>query len=74
MNVSELRDMEEAELHAKVKQLKEELFHFRCQLAMGRIENPMRIRQTKHDVARVMTVIRQRAMAGSTDTASPRVG
>lgn len=62
MNVSELRDMEESELLGKVKQLKEELFHFRCQLAMGRIENPMRIRQTKHDVARVMTVLRQRAM------------
>ncbi|GJL63857.1 MAG: 50S ribosomal protein L29 [Nitrospirales bacterium] len=74
MNVSELRDMEEAELLTKVKQLKEELFHFRCQLAMGRIENPMRIRQTKHDVARVMTVIRQRALAGNTDAASPGVG
>ena len=61
MNVSELKDMEDSELLDKVKQLKEELFHFRCQLAMGRIENPMRIRQTKHDVARVMTVLRQRA-------------
>lgn len=65
MNVSELKDLEEPELLDKVKQLKEELFHFRCQLAMGRIENPMRIRQTKHDVARVMTVLRQRAMTKS---------
>ena len=70
MNVSELRDMEESELLGKVKQLKEELFHFRCQLAMGRIENPMRIRQTKHDVARVMTVIRQRATEKGPDAAS----
>ncbi|GJL56532.1 MAG: 50S ribosomal protein L29 [Nitrospirales bacterium] len=70
MNVSELRDMEESELLEKVRQLKEELFHFRCQLAMGRIENPMRIRQTKHDVARVMTVIRQRALAHGHDAAS----
>jgi len=70
VNVSELREMEESELLAKVKQLKEELFHFRCQLAMGRIENPMRIRQTKHDVARVMTVIRQRVMAERTGTAA----
>ncbi len=61
MNASELKDLEEPELLEKVKQLKEELFHFRCQLAMGRIENPMRIRQTRHDVARVMTVLRQRA-------------
>lgn len=62
MNVSELKDLEEPELLEKIKQLKEELFHFRCQLAMGRIENPMRIRQTRHDVARVLTVLRQRAM------------
>ncbi len=60
MNVSELKDLEESELLEKVKQLKEELFHFRCQLAMGRIENPMRIRQARHDVARVKTVLRQR--------------
>ena len=60
MNVSELKDLEESELLEKLKQLKEELFHFRCQLAMGRIENPMRIRQTKKDVARVKTVLSQR--------------
>lgn len=62
MNVSELKDLEESELIEKIKQLKEELFHFRCQLAMGRMENPMRIRQTKHDVARVKTVLRQRTI------------
>lgn len=62
MNVSELKDLEESELIEKVKKLKEELFHFRCQLAMGRMENPMRIREAKHDVARVMTVLRQRTI------------
>ena len=47
MNTTELRGMEKSELEEKIKrQLKQELFHFRCQLAMGRIENPMRIRAT----------------------------
>ena len=64
MNMTELKDLEESELLEHVKRLKEELFHFRCQLAMGRIENPMRIRQTRHDVARVKTVLRQLALDG----------
>jgi large subunit ribosomal protein L29 len=56
--------MESQELIEKVKQLKQELFHFRCQLAMGRIENPMRIRQTKREVARVKTLVRERELRG----------
>lgn len=64
MNANELRGLEQSELVDKIKQLKEELFHFRCQLAMGRIENPMRIRQTKREVARVKTVLQQKIMKG----------
>lgn len=60
MNTTELRGMEKSELLDRIKQLKEELFHFRCQLAMGRIENPMRIRATKREVARVKTVLQQK--------------
>ena len=70
MNMTELKDMEESELLENIKRLKEELFHFRCQHAMGRIENPMRIRQTRHDVARVMTVLRQRTIQGQQSNAS----
>lgn len=64
MNISELRGLDKSELVEKVAQLKEELFHFRCQLAMGRIENPMRIRETKREVARVKTVLRQKELRG----------
>ena len=64
MDRNELRNMESQELIEKVKQLKQELFHFRCQLAMGRIENPMRIRQTKREVARVKTLVRERELRG----------
>lgn len=60
VEVKELRDLEQVELIEKVKALKQELFNFRCQLAMGRIENPMRIRQTKRDIARVRTILRQK--------------
>ena len=60
MEIDQLKNLEKSELLEKVVQLKQELFHFRSQLALGRIENPMRIRQTKRDIARVKTVIRQR--------------
>jgi len=62
VNATELRGLEKSELLEKIKQLKQELFHFRCQLAMGRIENPMRIRATKREVARVKTVLQQKEL------------
>lgn len=64
MNTTELRGLEKSELLEKIKQLKQELFHFRCQLAMGRIENPMRIRQTKREVARVKTILHVKELSG----------
>ena len=60
IEVEQLKILEKSELLEKVGQLKQELFHFRSQLAMGRLENPMRIREVKHDIARVHTVIREK--------------
>ncbi len=65
MDMKELRDMADAELVEKEQQLRQELFNLRFQLATGRIENPMRIRQTRHDLARVKTVLRQNTMASA---------
>ena len=62
MDIKELRGMEPEEVAGKVHQLKEELFHLRCQLALGRIENPMRIRQVRRDVARARTVLREKEL------------
>ena len=59
MNVKELRGLEPEEIQGKVRELKQELFHLRCQLALGRIENPMRIREVRHAVARAKTVLRE---------------
>ena len=62
MDIQELRGMETEEVVGKVHELKEELFHLRCQLALGRIENPMRIRQVRRDVARARTVLREKQL------------
>jgi len=69
MDVKELRNMEPAELAEKEKQLAQEVFNLRFQLATGRIENPMKIRQTRRDLARVKTIRRQKAVAGQSGDA-----
>ena len=61
MEMEELKNLEKSELFEKINKLKQELFHFRSQLALGRMENPMRIRETRKDIARVKTVLRQKA-------------
>lgn len=59
MEVKELRDLTAAELVEKEQQLSQELFSLRFQLAAGRVENPMKIRKTRRDLARVKTILRQ---------------
>ncbi len=65
MDIQELRGMEPEEVVGKIHELKEELFHLRCQLALGRIENPMRIRQVRREVARARTVLREKELESS---------
>ena len=65
MKASELRESAIDELQAKLKDLKEELFNLRFQLAVNQLENPSRIKAVKKDIARVSTVIRQIELAES---------
>lgn len=59
MDVKDLSALSIEELTQKEKQLRQELFNFRFQLGIGRLENPMQVRATKRDIARVRTVKRQ---------------
>ena len=52
MTAKELRELTESELQQKLKDLKEELFNLRFQLAINQLENPMRITAVKRDIAR----------------------
>ncbi len=67
LDLKEIRQLTESELVEKEKQLVQELFNLRFQFGTGRLENPMQIRKTKRDIARVKTVIRQ--LQQSTETA-----
>ncbi|MDO9574596.1 MAG: 50S ribosomal protein L29 [Candidatus Contubernalis sp.] len=64
MKVKEIRDMSDTELQNKVKELKEELFNLRFQMATGQLENHMRIRDVKKGIAKVKTIIRERELNG----------
>ena len=64
MKASELRKLSQAELAAKLLDLKKELFNLRFQQAINQLDNPMRISAVKKDIARVMTVIRDTQLNG----------
>ena len=59
MTAKELRDLTPSELEAKLKDLKQELFNLRFQLAINQLDNPMRITAVKRDIARVSTVMHE---------------
>ena len=60
MKVTEIRELSAEQLQAKLKELKEELFNLRFQLAINQLENPHRITAVKRDIARVMTVLNEK--------------
>jgi large subunit ribosomal protein L29 len=62
MKAKELREFSDAELQSKLAELKEELFNLRFQMVTGQLENPMRIREVRRDIARVKTIQRAREL------------
>ncbi len=64
-SVKEIRDLTAGELDERLSSLKAELFNLRFQLAVNQLENPMRIKAVKKDIARVKTIIRERELNDS---------
>ncbi len=62
MKISEIRELSNEEINAKLKETKEELFNLRFQQATGNLEKPSRIRDLRHTVARLKTVLREREL------------
>ncbi|HHV44256.1 MAG TPA: 50S ribosomal protein L29 [Firmicutes bacterium] len=62
MKAKELREMSNEELHRQLDELKEELFNLRFQLTIGQLDNPMRVRQVRKDIARIKTILREREL------------
>jgi len=66
MKASKMVDWTNDELNEKLGDMKGELFNLRFQLATGQLENPLRIREVKRDIARVKTILTQRELKSGT--------
>ncbi|RYH09667.1 50S ribosomal protein L29 [Tropicimonas sp. IMCC6043] len=67
MNASELRDQTPDQLREKLTDLKKEAFNLRFQQATGAMENTARVRQIRRDVARVKTVLNEKAASAASE-------
>jgi large subunit ribosomal protein L29 len=62
MKAKEIRDLTTSEIEENVKELKEELFNLRFQLATGQLENTARIKEVRKTIARMKTTVREREL------------
>ena len=63
MELKKIREMSEAELNAELIRMNKDLFNLRFQHVTGQLENPVQMRETKRDIARVKTIIREKELA-----------
>jgi large subunit ribosomal protein L29 len=66
MNLTEIREMDREELLDAHAELKEEQFNLRFQVATNQLDNTSRIKDVKRDIARILTVLRERELADAT--------
>ena len=64
MKPSEVRDKSIVELNSELNELKAELFKLRFQHATNQLDNPMKLKGVRRDIARVKTVLRERELNG----------
>lgn len=62
MKANKLHDMTVQELNNKLIELKNELFNLRFQLATGQLENPMKVKSVRKEIARTKTILREKEL------------
>lgn len=67
MKANKMNEMSAQQLLEREKELKSELFNLRFQQATGELNNPMRIKECKKDIARIKTVVRQREIQAASN-------
>ena len=70
---AELRELPDEELYVRIESAKEELFNLRFQLATGQLDNSSRLKELRHDVARIATVLRERHLEAELEAELARV-
>ena len=61
MKADKVREMSTDELKGKERELQEQLFRLRLQKSIGQLDNALKIRETRRDIARVKTILRQQS-------------
>ena len=67
MELNKIREMSDKELNAELIKLKKDLFNLRFQHVTGQLENPVKLRETKKDIARVKTIIREKELTAQAE-------
>ena len=62
MELKKMREMTETELNVELSKMKKELFNLRFQHVTGQLENPVKMREVKRNIARVKTIIREKEL------------
>ena len=57
IDLAELRDLSADELHARVRDLQDQVFRMRIQKSMGHLDAPIKLRSTRRDLARIKTIL-----------------
>ena len=63
MKADKVRDLDEQELHLQLREIDERMFRLRLQMSMGQMDGLKKVRSTKKDRARILTVLRERQLA-----------
>ncbi len=67
VKANKVRELSVSELNSELSELKKELFKLRFQLATNNLDNPMRVKSVKKDIARIKTVMKERQLKGISD-------
>lgn len=62
MELNKMREMTDIELTVELEKMKKELFNLRFQHVTGQLENPVKMREVKRNIARVKTIIREKEL------------
>ncbi len=73
MKADELRTLDAEELSSRLKGARRELYELRFKLAVGQLDDHRQIRKVRKDIARILTVVHRRRLAGTLDSGEPDV-
>ena len=74
MRAEEIRELSDADIRARVGEMEEERFRLKFRSATETLEDPLRLRTIRRDIARLKTIQRERELVASAESATPRTG